>query len=147
MLHCKVAFVCLIVNIQSYFFHRFLNTAVCDWREKKGPTYNIMQHFMHFEVERMYNFKFGGVCVVCFVVVWAEPRTVYKMHKPNSKSEQLLILCYCCCASNRSLSCFNFQVAAWIQCYKRELRSFVLVCDNFFFYSVLTRSKKWLFRH
>lgn len=64
MLHCKVAFASVSVKIQSYFFHRFLNTTVCDWGEKKGLTYSITQHFMHFEVEGMYNFK-SGECTRC----------------------------------------------------------------------------------
>lgn len=100
---------------------------VCDFKKKKKKK-PYLQYYAafhtHFEVEGIYNFKLFGV---------------YKMHKPDSKCEQLLMLRYCCCASNRSRSHFNFQVAAWIQCYKWEFRSFVLVCDDCFFHSVLTR--------
>lgn len=66
------------------------------------------------------------------------------MRKTDSKDEEFFMLRYCCCASDRSLFRFNFQVAAWIQCYKWEFRSFVLVCDNYFFHSNLTRIRLYM---
>lgn len=43
---------------------------VCNLKKKKiGLTYNIMHHFVHFEVEGIYNFKLLNV---------------YKMHKTLS---------------------------------------------------------------
>lgn len=60
---------------------------VCNLKKCIGLTYNIMHHFVHFEVEGIYNFKLVNV---------------YKIHK-TLKYEQLLMLQYYFCARNKSL--------------------------------------------